>query len=165
MPSTFETNLTKLVTDVKTYKIQYEATKGVKTKDTTYRTCVSMVYEAQKAITELKAAIQKGTKGAVDDMKKWQTNYPKIFKTFETAQADVAKTKKALADLQEDVTKSQKTAVQLNKDAGKSAMTDVKAAAADLKDVSTALQTLADGLKKKIASLEELPKAPSGVFV
>jgi chromosome segregation ATPase len=165
MPSPFETNLTKLVKDVKTYTTQYEATKGVKTKDTTYRTCVAMVYEAQKAITELKAAIQKNTKGAVDDMKKWQTNYPKIFKTFETAQADVVKTKTALTDLQEDVTKAQKTAVQLNKDAGKSAMSDIKQAAEDLKGVTAAIQTLADGLKKKIASLEELPKAPKGVFV
>jgi chromosome segregation ATPase len=164
MPSAFETNLVKLDKETKSLETQYGTMKGVKAKDTTYRTCVAMVYEAQKAITELKAAIQKNTKGAVDDMKKWQTNYPRIFKTFETAQADVEKTKKALTDLQDDVSQAQKTVVQLNKDIGKSAIADINAALADLKDLTTRLKTLADGVTKKIASLDELPKAPKGVF-
>jgi chromosome segregation ATPase len=166
MPSAFEQNLTKVVNDVKTYKTQFAKVPGdVKAKDSNYRNAVSMIYEAQKAITELKDQIKKGSKTAVDDMKKWQANYPKIFARLKPCTDDVTSLKKNLDGLKDNVSKAQKTAEQLNKDAGKSAMTDVAKAAAQLKTALTELKSVADGIEKQIRFLTELPKPPNGVFV
>ena len=167
MPSTFEQNLTKVVNDTKGYKAGYtKLPADVKAKDSNYRNIISMIYEAQKAITELKDQIKKGTsKTAVDDMKKWQKNYPTIFGRLKPCTTEIAKLKKTLGDLKKDVGDTQKTADQLNKDAGRSAMQDVKTAAAQLKTVLTDLKTLATGIDKQIQLLSDLPKEPSGVFV
>jgi len=167
MPSAFEQTLSKTVSDVKGYQAEYaKVPPAVKAKDSNYRNVISMIYEAQKAITELKAEIKKGTsQTAVDDMKKWQANYPKIFARLKPCTDDVDKLKKSIDDLKDDVVKAQKTADQLNKDAGKAAMTDVKTAAATLKTLLTDIKTLSTNIDKQKQFLTDLPKAPNGVFV
>jgi chromosome segregation ATPase len=166
MPSAFEQNLTKIVNDTKTYKAQLaKIPADVKAKDSNYRNALSMIYEAQKAITELKGEIKKGTKNAVDDMKKWQANYPKIFARMKPISDEIAKLKKSLSDFLDDVKDAQKKAEQLNKDAAKSAMTDIKTAAAQLKQVLADLKTIAEGIGKQVQALNDLPKEPNGVFV
>ncbi len=166
MPSAFEQNLTKLVKDTTTYKTQYaKYHPDVKTKDNTYRTIIAMIYEAQKAITDLKAEIKKGSAKAVEEMKKWQPNYPKIFARLKPVSDDIAKLKKSLSDLKDDVAAAQKTAEQLNKDAARSAMADVKTAAEQIKTVLADLKTLSEKIGKQLAFLNELPKEPNGVFV
>jgi chromosome segregation ATPase len=165
MPSAFEQNLTKLVNDTKNYKAQLaKIPADVKAKDSNYRNCVSMIYEAQKAITDLKADIKKGTKNAVEDMKKWQANYPKIYARLKPVSDEVAKLKKSLNDLLDDVKEAQKKAEQLNKDAGRSAMAEVNEALAQLKSVVADLKTIAAGVAKQLGFLEDLPKEPNGVF-
>jgi chromosome segregation ATPase len=167
MPSTFEQTLTKVVNDTKGYKSDYaKLPSDVKAKDSNYRNIISMIYEAQKAITELKDQIKKGTsKTAVDDMKKWQKNYPTIFARLKPCTTEIAKLKKTLADLKQDIGTTQKSADQLNKDAARSAMGDVKTAATQLKTVAADLKTLATGIDKQIQLLSDLPKEPNGVFV
>jgi uncharacterized phage infection (PIP) family protein YhgE len=166
MPSAFEQSLTKIVNDTKNYKAEFaKVPPAVKAKDSNYRNAVAMIYEAQKAITELKEQIKKGSKTAVEDMKKWQANYPKIFARMKPCCDEVATLKKSVDGLKDNVTKAQKTAEQLNKDAARSAMGDVKTAAAQLKTVLADLKSLADGLNKQAGFLTELPKPPNGVFV
>jgi chromosome segregation ATPase len=166
MPSAFEQNLTKVVNDTKGYKAEFAKIPGaLKTKDGNYRNVISMIYEAQKAITDLKDQIKKGSKTAVEEMKKWQANYPKIFARLKPCTEEIAKLKKSLADLKDDVVKAQKTAEQLNKDAGRSAMADVKTASAQVKAVLADLKSIADGIGKQIQALADLPKEPNGVFV
>ncbi|HTX38758.1 MAG TPA: hypothetical protein VME43_27215 [Bryobacteraceae bacterium] len=166
MPSTFEQNLTKIANDTKGFKTDYaKLPSDVKAKDTTYRTVISMIYEAQKAITELKGQLKKGSKTAVDDMKKWQGNYPKIYARLKPCTQEIGKLKTSLEELKQDVIKAQKTAEQLNKDAARSAMGDVKTAAAQLKTVTADLKTLSDGITKQLQLLADLPKEPDGVFV
>jgi chromosome segregation ATPase len=166
MPSTFEQNLTKVVNDTKNIKTEYaKMPAAVKAKDSNYRNALSMIYEAQKTITELKDQIKKGSKTAIDEMKKWQANYPKIFARMEPCTTEVTKLKKDLDDLKGDVSKAQKTADQLNKDAGKSAMSDIKTATAQLKTLLADLKSLSDGIDKQLDFLTGLPKPPNGVFV
>jgi chromosome segregation ATPase len=142
-----------------------KAPAAVKAKDGNYRNAVSMIYEAQKAITDLKDQIKKGSQTAVEEMKKWQANYPKIFARMQPCCDDVAGPQKSLDGLKTDVSKAQKTAEQLNKDAARSAMGDVQKAAAQLKTVLADLKSLADGIDKQARFLSELPKVPNGVFV
>jgi chromosome segregation ATPase len=166
MPSTFEQNLTQVVNDTKNYKAQLaKIPADVKAKDSNYRNCISMIYEAQKAITDLKADIKKGAKNAVEDMKKWQANYPKIYARLKPVSGEVAKLKKSLGDLLDDVKEAQKKAEQLNKDAARSAMENVKEALAQLKAVMADLKTIAEGVSKQLGLLNDLPKEPNGVFV
>jgi uncharacterized phage infection (PIP) family protein YhgE len=166
MPSAFEQNLTKIVTETKGYKAEYtKLPSALKVKDGNYRNVISMIYEAQKAITELKEQIKKGKQGAVDEMKKWHASYPKIFARLKPCVDEIAKLKKSLDELKAGVAKAYKTAEQLNKDAARSAMGDVKTAAAQLKTVLADLKALADGIEKQLRLISELPKAPAGVFV
>lgn len=166
MPSAFEQNLTKVVNETKAYKAEFaKLPPAVKAKDSNYRNALSMIYEAQKTIKELKEQIQKGSKTAVDEMKKWHANYPKIAERMKPCIDEIGKLKKGLEELKGDVVKAQKTADQLNKDAGRSAMIDVKAAATQLKTVLADLKTIGEGIEKQLRLLAELPKAPNPVFV
>jgi chromosome segregation ATPase len=166
MPSTFEQTLTKVVNDTNAYKTEYsKLPAAVKAKDNNYRNAVSMIYEAQQIITGLKDQIKKGSQTAIEDMKKWQANYPKVFARIQPCADEVAKLKKDLDDLKTDVFKAQKTADQLNQEAARSAMQDVRAAATQLKTVLADLKTLAAAIDKQLDFLSGLPKAPNGVFV
>jgi chromosome segregation ATPase len=166
MPSTFEQNLTKIVNDTKACKAEYaKMPAAVKSKDNNYRNAVAMVFDAQDAITKLKAEIKKGDAKAVEEMKKWQPNYPKIFARIKPCMDEIVTLKKALSDLGADVDKAKKTADQLNKDAARSAMSDVKTAATQLKTVLADLKSVSDGIDKQVELLSSVPKEPNGVFV
>src|SRR5579863_7296443 len=100
MPSTFEINLTKAAGDTKTYKTKYDTLKAeVKARAGNYENDVAMIYAAQDQIRELKQKIQKNDFTVLDEMKKWQANYPAIYARMKPASDEVAKLKKSLADL------------------------------------------------------------------
>jgi seryl-tRNA synthetase len=166
MASTFEQNLTKVVNDTKTCKTEYaKMPAAVKSRDNNYRNAVAMVFDAQDHITRLKKEIKEGNPKAVEEMKKWQPNYPKIFARIKPCMDEIVKLKKELSDLGSDVDKAKKTADQLNKDAARSAMGDVKAAATQLKTVLADLKSVSDGIDKQIELLSTVPNEPKGVFV
>jgi chromosome segregation ATPase len=166
MPSTLDQNVTKIVNDIKTYQARLaKMPSDVKAKDSNYRNCVSMIYEAQKAITDLKGDIKKGAKNAVEDMKKWQANYPKIYARLKPVSDEVDKLKKSLKDLSDDVQELQKRAEKVNKDASRSGTGDLAEVTKTFKEINADLKKLAEGVAKQLSFLTELPKEPNGVFV
>jgi DNA repair exonuclease SbcCD ATPase subunit len=165
MPSAFELEVDKCVTATKTLTTEVaKLTAGVKTHASNYDNACNMCYASEDQIKELKEAEKEGedTKAPIE-LKKWQTNHPKLVQRVKTEHAEVKKLEAGVAQAKKSYTTIKGTYDKLNKEAPKQAMADVKATAGELKGISTSLTAADKEIKRLDTVLENCVPYPKGL--
>ena len=165
MPSAFEKQVDDCVADCKT--LTTELTKlaaAVKTHAGNYDNACNMHYASEDQIKELEAKVKGGKDPkAPVELKKWETNHPKLGQRVKTEHAQLQKLRAGVAQARKSHLTIKTTYDKLNKEAPKQAMTDVKATAGELKNINSSLTASDKEIKRLDKVLEDCMPYPKGL--